>query len=370
MDTPLAELADALQRFRHGGVEEGDLSAATADRPARRARAALPHRPARVHQHREGLPRGRGLPRALPAHRLPAAQPRAARGQGGRPLPRLEDRGPLARVPRRARRHPGPAQLVHPLGRDPRLHPPQRPRGRLQPEVHATRTRSGSSTRYIVQLFKNSFFSAGHPARAVGRARRPRRTGRSSSAARACSRTASGSAFSGKYKSLFLANSGTKRERLAALTDAIAEVYASVFGPDPIEYRARARPARPPRGDGHPDPGGGGHAGRALLPAGLLRRRLQQQRVPLVAADPPRGRPAAHRARPRHAGRGPPRRRLPGAGGARPARAARQPDARGGPALLAEEGGRHQPGDRRLRDRGRAGAPASSTATSSRSCAR
>jgi predicted nucleotidyltransferase len=47
-----------------------------------------------------------------------------------------------------------------------------------------------------------------------------------------------GSAFAGKYKSLFLANLGTKRERLAALLDAIAEVYASVFGPDPIEYRA------------------------------------------------------------------------------------------------------------------------------------
>jgi hypothetical protein len=47
-----------------------------------------------------------------------------------------------------------------------------------------------------------------------------------------------GSAFSGKYKSLFLANCGTKEERLAALMDAIAEVYASIFGPDPTEYRA------------------------------------------------------------------------------------------------------------------------------------
>jgi len=47
-----------------------------------------------------------------------------------------------------------------------------------------------------------------------------------------------GAAFSGKYKSLFLANQGTKQERLTALMDAIAEVYASVFGPDPIEYRA------------------------------------------------------------------------------------------------------------------------------------
>ncbi|HVL65956.1 MAG TPA: PEP/pyruvate-binding domain-containing protein [Vicinamibacterales bacterium] len=47
-----------------------------------------------------------------------------------------------------------------------------------------------------------------------------------------------GAAFSGKYKSLFLANQGTRAERLRSLMDAIAEVYASVFGPDPIEYRA------------------------------------------------------------------------------------------------------------------------------------
>jgi pyruvate, water dikinase len=47
-----------------------------------------------------------------------------------------------------------------------------------------------------------------------------------------------GAAFSGKYKSLFVANQGTKQERLTALTDAIAEVYASVFSPDPIEYRS------------------------------------------------------------------------------------------------------------------------------------
>jgi pyruvate, water dikinase len=47
-----------------------------------------------------------------------------------------------------------------------------------------------------------------------------------------------GAAFSGKYKSLFLANQGTKRERLNALLDAIAEVYASIHGPDPIQYRA------------------------------------------------------------------------------------------------------------------------------------
>lgn len=47
-----------------------------------------------------------------------------------------------------------------------------------------------------------------------------------------------GAAFSGKYKSLFLANLGTREERLHALQSAVAEVYASIFGPDPIEYRA------------------------------------------------------------------------------------------------------------------------------------
>ncbi|MBU1650999.1 PEP/pyruvate-binding domain-containing protein, partial [bacterium] len=46
-----------------------------------------------------------------------------------------------------------------------------------------------------------------------------------------------GTAFSGKYRSLFLGNQGTKRERLNALLDAIAEVYASTFSPDPLEYR-------------------------------------------------------------------------------------------------------------------------------------
>jgi len=46
-----------------------------------------------------------------------------------------------------------------------------------------------------------------------------------------------GTAFAGKYKSLFLANQGTKQENLEAVLDAIAEVYASVFSPDPISYR-------------------------------------------------------------------------------------------------------------------------------------
>jgi len=46
-----------------------------------------------------------------------------------------------------------------------------------------------------------------------------------------------GAAFCGKYKSLFLPNQGSKTKRMEALLDAISEVYASVFGPDPIAYR-------------------------------------------------------------------------------------------------------------------------------------
>jgi hypothetical protein len=46
-----------------------------------------------------------------------------------------------------------------------------------------------------------------------------------------------GTAFSGKYASLFVANQGTCRKRLQALLGAIAEVYASALGPDPLLYR-------------------------------------------------------------------------------------------------------------------------------------
>lgn len=46
-----------------------------------------------------------------------------------------------------------------------------------------------------------------------------------------------GSAFSGKYKSLFVANQGPLAVRLAELTNAMVEVYASTFSPDPLMYR-------------------------------------------------------------------------------------------------------------------------------------
>ncbi len=48
----------------------------------------------------------------------------------------------------------------------------------------------------------------------------------------------SGAAFSGKYKSLFLANQGAKKECLEDLKNAIIEIYASIYSPDSIQYRA------------------------------------------------------------------------------------------------------------------------------------
>jgi hypothetical protein len=44
-------------------------------------------------------------------------------------------------------------------------------------------------------------------------------------------------AFSGKYASIFLGNQGPIESRLNQLLGAIAEVYASTLGPDPISYR-------------------------------------------------------------------------------------------------------------------------------------
>ena len=88
----------------------------------------------------------------------------------------------------------------------------------------------------VIQLFKNSAFP---PALAQGLSMALDDLGDMPLIVRSSSLLEDrlGTAFSGKYKSLFLANQGSKQDRFAALIDAIAEIYASVFGPDPIEYR-------------------------------------------------------------------------------------------------------------------------------------
>jgi pyruvate, water dikinase len=236
MDTPLAELADALQRFRHGGVEEADLSAATQTG----MRAALVRRfltdqlefvniakeyltvadfhelcqhivyPPRSHGRLGGKAAGLFL-----ASRIVARSPEYKEMLGDIRLPRswhIPSDGILDFI------HHNDLEDVY-----------------SRKYVDPDRVRLDYP--YIVQLFKSSFFSPdilrglsdvlddldGRPIIV-----------RSSSLLE----DRLGAAFSGKYKSLFLANTGAKRERLASLTDAIAEVYASVFSPDPIEYRA------------------------------------------------------------------------------------------------------------------------------------
>jgi pyruvate,water dikinase len=89
----------------------------------------------------------------------------------------------------------------------------------------------------IIQIFKNSYF---HSEIIKGLSNALDNFGESPIIVRSSSLLEDriGAAFSGKYKSLFLANQGSKEERLEALMDAIAEVYASTFGPDPIIYRS------------------------------------------------------------------------------------------------------------------------------------
>jgi len=237
LDTPLAELADALQRFRHSGVDEHDLSLAT----QLGLRASLVRRfltdqlefvniakqylevadfydlaqrlvyPAKSHGRIGGKSAGLFL-----ASRIVQRSREYADVLGEIRIPKswlVTSDGLLEFI------------LHNDLG-----------------EVHNSKYVEPDRIRleypHIVQLFKNSFFP---PEMLRGLAvvlddleGKPIIV-RSSSLLE----DRLGGAFSGKYKSLFLANVGSKRERMAALTDAIAEVYASVFAPDPIEYRAR-----------------------------------------------------------------------------------------------------------------------------------
>ena len=89
---------------------------------------------------------------------------------------------------------------------------------------------------FLEQLFKNASFP---PEIISGLRRVLREVGDKPIIVRSSSllEDSFGAAFSGKYKSLFLANIGSDRMRLEALVDAIAEVYASTFFSDPIEYR-------------------------------------------------------------------------------------------------------------------------------------
>jgi pyruvate, water dikinase len=91
---------------------------------------------------------------------------------------------------------------------------------------------------YIIQVFKNSSFS---PEIVKGLLMALEDFGTVPLIIRSSSLLEDriGAVFAGKYKSLFIANQGTKEERLSELMDAIAEVYASTFGPEAINYRTQ-----------------------------------------------------------------------------------------------------------------------------------
>ena len=88
----------------------------------------------------------------------------------------------------------------------------------------------------ITQVFRNSTF----PPEVVNRLRHViEEVGTSPLIVRSSSHLEDsyGMAFSGKYRSIFLGNQGSPMKRLSDLLGAVAEVYASIFGPDPISYR-------------------------------------------------------------------------------------------------------------------------------------
>ena len=237
LDTPLPELVDALQRFRHSGVDESELSVAT--RVGLRAsltRRFLTDQLDLVNTAKDYL-------EVADFHELAQriVHPGRSHGRlGGKSAGLLLAWKVVARSPE----HGG---LLSDLRMPKSWFIPSdalldflhlNDLGDLLNRKYDEPDRVRLDYPHVVQLFKNSFFP---PEMLRGLSTllddlegRPIIV-RSSSLLE----DRLGAAFSGKYKSLFLANTGGKRERLSALTDAIAEVYASVFGPDPIEYRAR-----------------------------------------------------------------------------------------------------------------------------------
>lgn len=236
-DTPLPELVDALQRFRQGGIEESDLSLAT--RMGLRAsltRRFLSDELGFVDIAKQAL-------RIDDFHDLAGRLVTPARSHGrvgGKAAGlflagKIVERAGEIAEPLSGLRVPRSWYLASDGILDFITH-------NDLTEVHSRKYLESDRIRleypHLVQLFKSSFFSPevlrGLSLVLEDLDGRPIIV-RSSSLLE----DRLGSAFSGKYKSLFLANTGTRSERLAALTDAIAEVYASVFSPDPIEYRAR-----------------------------------------------------------------------------------------------------------------------------------
>jgi predicted nucleotidyltransferase len=237
VDTPLAELADALERFRHCGVEERDLSLAT----QLGLRASLVRR--FLTDQLDFVNIAKQVLEVVDFHDLAQriVYPARSHGRIGGKSAGLFLAGKIVERSREYAdtlgdiRTPRSWYVASDAVLDFIAH---NDLGEVHNRKYVEPDRVRLEYPHIVQLFKNSYFTPeilrGLNVVLDDLEGRPIIV-RSSSLLE----DRLGSAFSGKYKSLFLANTGSKRERLLALTDAIAEVYASVFSPDPIEYRAR-----------------------------------------------------------------------------------------------------------------------------------
>ena len=237
VDTPLAELVDALERFRHCGVEERDLSLAT----QMGLRASLVRR--FLTDQLEFVNIAKQVLEVADFHDLAQriVYPAKSHGRIGGKSAGLFLAGKILERSREYADSLGDVRIPRSwyIASDAILDfIAHNDLGEVHNRKYVEPDRIRLEYPHIVQLFKNSYFPPeilrGLNVMLDDLEGRPIIV-RSSSLLE----DRLGSAFSGKYKSLFLANTGTKRERLAALTDAIAEVYASVFSPDPIEYRAR-----------------------------------------------------------------------------------------------------------------------------------
>ena len=110
--------------------------------------------------------------------------------------------------------------------------------GEYRSHKYKTMDEIRAQSRVLREIFRNSAF----PAEATARLRAIlEQVGETPLIVRSSSllEDSFGSAFAGKYDSIFLGNQGPLEQRLRELTGAIAEVYSTVFGPDPIEYRRR-----------------------------------------------------------------------------------------------------------------------------------
>ena len=333
LDSPLASIVSALERYKHTGVESSDLSLATQIG----LRVALTRR--LFTDSFDYISRARhylDLPDFLDllTHTIiPAQQPRQAGGQERGPHPRRQDPPEIARI----RRDVSATSACRRPGTSPRT---PCSTSSITTTSRTSTTGSTSSTDqirqeypHIVQVFKNSRFP---PEIVQGLSMALDDLGDRPLIVRSSSllEDRSGSAFSGKYKSLFLANSRGEAGAPRGPPGRDRRGLRLRLRSRSHRVPRRARTSRPSRGDGDHDPGGGRNPGRAVLPAGLVRRGLQQQRVPLVSPDPAGGRTRPACSRPGDAGGGSGQRRLPGPHRARPAGAAGQRHAGRGGALF------------------------------------